>query len=359
METRIRAAALTNFFEVAQTRGLNVQPLLRKAGLKRSLLADPDFRVPMAACVTLLEDAAAASDCDNFALRMAESRQLADFGVISLLIAHQPNLRAALATLIRYRHLVNECVAMLLEDAGSSVIIRVEVVGEAPSRQAGELAMGVVFRLCGALLGARWQPLRVCFTHPAPADESVHRRLFRCGLSFNDEYNGIVCRAADLDVPNPAADPAMARHAQRVVEALPRPAAPSVAHEVRGAIALLLPMGRATGASVAQGLGMSLRTMQRALGDEGASFHDILHAVRREQAPRHVENARVPLAQVAVLLGYGSPSTFTRWFSGEFGMAPSAWRSRAAARGPEPADGPAYSDGTPGDETPGDEIPGD
>jgi len=72
-----------------------------------------------------------------------------------------------------------------------------------------------------------------------------------------------------------------------------------------------------------------------------------------------VENARVPLAQVAVLLGYGSPSTFTRWFSGEFGMAPSAWRSRAAARGPEPADGPAYSDGTPGDGTPGDETPGD
>ncbi|MNL12813.1 HTH-type transcriptional regulator VirS [compost metagenome] len=72
--------------------------------------------------------------------------------------------------------------------------------------------------------------------------------------------------------------------------------------------------------------------MQRALGDEGASFHDILHAVRREQAPRHVENPRVPLAQVAVLLGYGSPSTFTRWFSGEFGMAPSAWRAQAAAR---------------------------
>ncbi len=92
---------------------------------------------------------------------------------------------------------------MLLEDAGSSVIIRVEVVGEAPSRQAGELAMGVVFRLCGALLGARWQPLRVCFTHPAPADESVHRRLFRCGLSFNDEYNGIVCRAADLERAQP------------------------------------------------------------------------------------------------------------------------------------------------------------
>jgi len=329
LETLIRAAALTNFFNVAQERGLNVQPLLRRAGLKQSLLADPDFRVPLGACVTLLEAAAAASGCDNFGLRMAESRQLADFGIVSLLISRQPSLRAALATLIRYRHLVNDSIAMLLEEAGNAVIIRVEVVAGVPSRQAEELAMGVVFRLCGALLGGRWQPLSVSFTHAAPADPRVHRRLFRCALDFNSQFNGIVCAVADLDAPNPHADPAMARYAQRVVDALPRPADQSVAHEVRGAIALLLPMGRATGASVAQGLGLSLRTMQRALDAEGASFNGILNDVRREQATRHVENPQVPISQVAALLGYGSPSTFTRWFAGQFGVPPSTWRTRA------------------------------
>lgn len=332
METLIRAAALTHFFDVAQERGVNVQPLLRKAGLKQTLLADPDFRVPLAACVTLLEAAAGASGCDNFGLRMAESRQLADFGVISLLISRQPTLRAALATIIRYRYLVNDSIAMLLEDAGNSVIIRVEVVTDGPSRQAQELAMGVVFRLCAALLVGRWQPLCVTFAHAPPADPRVHSRLFRCALEFNAECNGIVCRAADLDAPNPHADPAMARHAQRVIDALPRPSAPSVAHEVRGAIALLLPMGRATGASVAQGLGISLRTMQRALDAEGTSFHDILHAVRREQARQHVENPAVPIAHVAALLGYGSPGTFSRWFSDQFGVPPSTWRGNAAVR---------------------------
>lgn len=333
LETLIRAAALTHFFDVAQERRLNVQPLLHKAGLKQTMLADPDFRVPLVACVTLLEDAAAASGCDNFGLRMAESRQISDFGMISLLISRQPDLRAALMTIIRFRYLVNDSIAMLLEEAGNAAIIRVEVMTDRPSRQARELAMGVVFRLCGALLGGRWQPLCVSFTHARPADSRVHSRLFRCALEFNAEFNGIVCRATELDAPNPHADAAMAGYALRIVEALPRPGPPSVAREVRGALALLLPMGRATGASVAQGLGISQRTMQRALDAEGASFHDILQDVRCEHARRHVENAAVPIAQVAALLGFASPSTFSRWFSGQFGVPPSVWRSHEHGTG--------------------------
>ncbi|HBD39842.1 MAG TPA: AraC family transcriptional regulator, partial [Cupriavidus sp.] len=111
MRTLVRAAALTNFFEVAAAEGLNPQPLLRQAGLTRALLTDPEQRVPVDACAVLLEAAADASSCLTFGLRMAESRQLSDFGLMSLLISQQPTLRDALDTIIRYRHLVNESVA--------------------------------------------------------------------------------------------------------------------------------------------------------------------------------------------------------------------------------------------------------
>jgi hypothetical protein len=178
LRTLVRAAALTNFFEVAAAEGLNPQPLLRQAGLTRALLTDPEQRVPVDACAVLLESAADASSCLTFGLRMAESRQLSDFGLMSLLISQQPTLRDALDTIIRYRHLVNESVAIMVESAGKVVMIRQEVVLGAPSRQATELALGVVFRLCRALLGAHWHPLSVNFTHAAPPDLQVHRRLF-------------------------------------------------------------------------------------------------------------------------------------------------------------------------------------
>lgn len=328
MKSLVRAAALTNFFDVARDLGLNPQPLLRHARLTHALLADPEQRIPASACAALLEAAADAAGCPTFGLRMAESRQLSDFGVMSLLIGQQPTLRDALETIIRYRHLVNESVAILLEPSGQVVVIRQEVVLDVPSRQATELAIGVVFRLCRALLGAGWRPLSVNFTHAAPPDAQVHRRLFGCPVAFGDEFNGIVCLAADLDAPNPTGNLAMARHAQRVVDALPRAEDRSVAHEVRNAIYLMLPMGRATSEAVAQGLGLSLRTMQRQLDEAGESFTDILNDVRRDLAQRFVGNADFSLLRVSQLLGYGSAASFTRWFSAQFGEAPTAWRRR-------------------------------
>ncbi|WP_137896085.1 AraC family transcriptional regulator [Ramlibacter sp. 2FC] len=327
MVTLVRAAVLTNFFEVARDLGLNPQGVLRKVGLSRALLQDPDQRIPSQAAVALLEQAALAADCPNFGLRMAESRQLSNFGVVSLLISHQPTLRAALATTIEYRHLLNETLSMQIEDAGKMVIVREEVVADMPSRQATELAIGVLFRMCAALLGARWRPHSVNFTHQAPPDLSLHRRLFACRLEFSSEFNGIVCAAADLDAPNPSADPAMVRYARRFVESLPRMNEYSAVLEVRKAIYLLLPMGRATSESVAQGLGLSVRTMQRQLDEGGASFTDLLGEVRRELVQRYMDNRQYSIGHIGELLGYSTPSSFTRWFSAQFGAAPAVWRA--------------------------------
>jgi hypothetical protein len=69
---------------------------------------------------------------------MAELRQLSDFGEISLLLSHQRTLRDALQVIVQYRHLLNDALAIHVEEAGKSVIIREEVITERSrgSRQA-------------------------------------------------------------------------------------------------------------------------------------------------------------------------------------------------------------------------------
>lgn len=328
MTILVRAAVLTNFFEVAQERGLNPQPLLREVGLSRSLLDDPERRIPLDAAMLLLEAAARESNYPQFGLRMAESRQLSDLGIISLLISHQGTLRDALTSTIQYRHILNDALAMQIEDAGPLVIVREEVVAAVPARQATELAIGVLFRMCATVLGERWQPHSVNFTHDAPRDLSLHKRVFGCRIEFGSDFNGFVCAAADLDIANPTADPAMARYAQRFVEALPYVSEPSVVLDVRKAIYLLLPGGRASSEYVAQGLGLSLRTMQRQLDEAGVSFTQLVNEVRRDLAKRYIENPRYTLVRVSELLGYSTQGSFTRWFSTQFGMPPQQWRQR-------------------------------
>lgn len=324
----IRAATLTNYFDVAQQLGLNPQPLLAAAGLSRTMLADPDRRIPAAAAVQLLEDSARESGCDTFGLRMAESRQLSDFGVVSLLLIHQPTLRDALLTTMKYRHLLNELLAIHVEETGRTVVIREEFVPDrgTSSRQSIDLALGVLHRLCGALLGPRWKPHSISFTHGPPENLQDHRRVFRCALEFDREFNGIVCDAADLDVRNPSADPAMAGYVKRLVESLPAPAQSSVASDVRKDLYILMPMGQATIEQVARGRGMNVRTLQRRLEEAGETFSQALNSVRTELALRYMKNQHYSLQVVGRLLGFSTPSSFTRWFSAEFGMAPRTWR---------------------------------
>jgi AraC-like DNA-binding protein len=152
--------------------------------------------------------------------------------------------------------------------------------------------------------------------------------MFACRLDFDSEFNGIVLSAADLDSPNPSADPVMARYARQFIESMPLPHERSFIMEVRRAVYLMLPMGRATSECIAQGMGLSLRSMQRKLDDAGTSFTNVLNDVRRELAPRYMANPRHSLSRISELLGYSTQGSFTRWFEAQFGQIPSAWRQQ-------------------------------
>ncbi|MGB4076009.1 AraC family transcriptional regulator [Pseudomonas sp.] len=330
MTVQARAAVLTNYLEVARHYGLNTHALMSQAGLSQAVLNDPEQRIPVEAAIRLMEESARVSGCETLGLRMAELRQLSDFGEVSLLLSHQHSLRDALQVIVQYRHLLNDSLAIFIEEAGKTVIIREEVVTDYPShsRQAIELAIGVMHRFCAALLGAHWHPISVNFSHEAPADLSVHRRMFACPLEFGSEFNGIVCPSTNLDTANPLANAAMARHAQRYLDSLNRAEEHSLEQDVRKAIYLLLPMGRATIEQIAQAQGMNVRTLQRRLEEEGATtFSDLINGVRRELVIRYMENPGYTLGRIADMLGYSLPSSFTRWFISQFGMPPAAWRS--------------------------------
>ncbi|CAN7721380.1 AraC family transcriptional regulator [Variovorax sp. LjRoot130] len=330
MAALVRAAALTNFSEVAQELGFDPGAALRRAGLRAELIREPDQLIEADRVARLFEDAARETGCESFGLRMAARRQLSNFGVVSLLLMHQPTLRQVLLTLIDHLHLLNERLAIEVEDVGNLVVLREELVLPVAARQSIELAIGVLYRLGEGLLQERWRPTSVSFTHPPPANPAFHRRFFKCRIEFNGAFNGLVCRAADLDVANSAADPVLAEYAKKMIAALPDDRQRSIDQEVRKAIYLMLPTGRATCKSVASGLGISMRTLQRELDGCGLTFKALISEVRQELARRYVANTHHSLGEVAAMLGYTTHSAFTRWFGTQFGCSPETWRTRSS-----------------------------
>lgn len=324
-------AVLKNYFDVSQRLDLNPYHLLSSAGIYPAQLNDAKQRIPVDKAISLLEQSAYLSGCEVFGLHMAEQRQLADFGELSLLLSYQHTLRDALQTIVRYRNTINNALEIYLEEIGNTVIIRVEVISEfsAHSRQAIELALGITHRFCGALLSQKWHPLSVHFTHSAPQDIAVHQRIFGCALKFGSEFNGIVCTIAELDKTNPQANTAMADHAQRYldIDLLQNENESSIIFDIRKSIYLLLPMGRATIAQVANTHGVNIRTLQRRLEASNTSFSTLINDVRRVLVFRYLKNLNYSLGQVSDILGYSMPSSFTRWFISQFGVSPTTWRS--------------------------------
>lgn len=330
MTALVRSASLTHFIQAAGECGLDAQALAAAAGLPSRCLDDPDLKIPARGVARLLELAAARAQDPAFALRMVESRRLSNLGPLGLVVRDEPTLRSALVALMRHMHVHNEALAVRVEQNGPLVIVRFELdAGDGgPVSQATELVVGVAFRTLGVFMGASWRPRLVCFSHRAPTSFAAHRRLFGSAVEFGHEFNGFVCTAADLDAPNPGADPVMARYSQRLLEQAGGTA--TITARVRQLIVLLLPRGHCRVETVAQHLGIDRRTVARRLQAEGASFSELVDRVRRELAARYIEERSRSLAEVSALLGFSAPTAFSRWHRIHFGVAPRRLRQEAA-----------------------------
>ncbi|SFN39669.1 transcriptional regulator, AraC family [Variovorax sp. OV329] len=327
----IRSASLNGYVELVTSLGRSPHAFLRTVGLKAEFLKDPEMLIPRDAARELLEITARATQTEDFALRLASQRKLSSLGPISLVLKEETTPRDGLDTLCRYLKLVNASLMIRVEDAGSVVVIREDLL---PSpglqmRQSVELAVGTMFQILGELIGEDWQPMEVCFTHRPPKDLSPYRAFFRRSAKFNQEFNGLVCRASDLSKPRKSVDHVAAGFARKYLEAALGSRTESAQEACRQLILALLPGGACTAAEVARHLRVDRRTLHRRLEAEGLTFIGLLDHVRAELATQHLQGSDLRLAEIGELLGFSSQSSFSHWFQKSFGCSASQWSKKA------------------------------
>ena len=86
--------------------------------------------------------------------------------------------------------------------------------------------------------------------------------------------------------------------------------------------------GNPTISAVAHVLDMSTRTLQRRLAGSGQSFSGLLDTVRHEFACDLLAQQSTRLYDIAAILAYADPGSFTRAFHRWSGMTPRDYRRR-------------------------------
>lgn len=105
-----------------------------------------------------------------------------------------------------------------------------------------------------------------------------------------------------------------------------------LSERVRAALLELIPAGKTSLSDVAVRLGMSERTLQRRIIEEGTTFGDLRDRVRLALAQHYLEATTVRLNEIAFLLGFGDPNSFFRAFRKWTGRTP--LEVREASTGP-------------------------
>lgn len=337
MELLVRNAVLAGYVELVRSLGADPMVLLAAAGLDHPDLSAPSKWIPADAAARLLELTAEATACSDFGLRLAGTRRLSTLGPVSLVAREEPNVRGALAVIMRYQHLHNEALRSRLTESNGLATIELALEQHTPRSgwQSIDLLVGAVHRYIQSLIGESWRPVAVTFTHAEPAETTTHRRLLGPSLRFGQEMDSIVFYSADLEAPNKLADPLLRPYAQQYLASIALPRTTEELDRIRDLIEALLPTGRCSLQQVARTMGVERKTVHRHLAASGATYTSLLDDVRTRLARQYVGRHDRPLTQIAALLGFSSLSTFSRWFSARFDASPQVWRTdhgEAAAR---------------------------
>lgn len=332
----VRAGGLQSYAALMRELGADPKPLLRRHGVSAALLADEDARLPLAAGLDLLEDSARQTGREDFGLLLARRQDISLLGPVALAVQNCPTVAEALDCLSRYLFVQSPGIALrlrrpgLLGDRSMDLHYDISAPGRHFPRQAYDQGMGLAHHILGLLAGSRYRLRAVSLPYRPEAPLAAHARFFGAEIRTGQPHCALHADHGCLDTPVRSANATLLRIATGYLAAhFPGPAR-TVAPRVRLALSHALVDAGADKAAIAATLAMHPRTLQRRLEAEGTSFNAIREELRREHALRYLTGTRLPLSQVAGLLGFTEQSALTRYCRQRFGRAPSA--IRAAAR---------------------------
>ncbi len=301
--------------------------------LTPEMVEDPEARVsPAQFCVAWAEAQRLTGD-PALALRIALATPPGAFGIVEYVCRSAPTLGDALRQWVRYLGILDDAVEVGLIDEGEHGALRVIVESEAPAPASHELCFALVVRHAQGMLDGRFRAAEVRFSHQArPELLPRYRAFFDSKVRFGAEHTELLIPRAVLDtrlstadasllaILLPAADQKRARSTSD----------PPLTDQVRRGLRAALRKGDAQLESIARGLGLTTRSLQRRLRDEGTSFQSMRDEMRRELADDYLARD-LSVSEISFLLGFSEPSAFFRAFKRWTGVTPIERRSRPHA----------------------------
>jgi len=320
-------------YERCVKEGIKADTLLRKAGLTRRQIENPEVRLTVQSQIRFLDLAGAALRDQFLGFHLAQALELRELGLLYYIMASSDLLGDALQRAARYSAIVNEGVRLSYR-AGEHVTIDFNYAGVQRhlDRHQIEFFMTTVIRLCRQLTGHQLRPQEVSLTHLRTHVLDEIKKYFGRSVVFG-RTDRMTFTNELRHMPVLSADPYLNSLLLKYCDEARRDRASKsspLRMSVENVIVPLLPHGKINSSKVAGILGLSRRTLARHLMSQGLSLTVILHDLRRDLARRYLGETGISISTIAWLLGYSEVSSFTHAFKRWTGKTPKEVRLRKA-----------------------------
>jgi AraC-like DNA-binding protein len=310
----IRYGSILPIVRWMQANGRPVEDNLRAVDLAYVLKGVPTQPIPLTHALAFLRNASDAEGPD-FLVRVISLESVAELGLIGQIALGGGSVRSALFRVAQAISAQISHYTIMVRAAPAGVIVRQawHVRMEEDTRHYAQQYFAALIQALCANAGARPPVFERVALLPHPVHGLSHLQPW-----FGGKVEASSKKTVELVVPNRVADRILPVSAPEVPCLEGHGAYPAVCGDGKMStlVRILLPSlfdeGMPTVGRVAATTGYSVRTFQRRLDEEHASFSRLLEEVRRDLALTALATGDMKIGDIAGRLGYQQHSSFTR-----------------------------------------------
>lgn len=338
MTAPLPSASLTGARELIERYGVDADAIARDVGMDPAALDSKQEVVQGLTFHNFLKEASLRCGNRYLNLELAKSQHWGTFSALWTVIDQGKTLGDLLNIMTRYMERYSATSTTYKVEDKRGIFFCFEIRWHITNQQLidqGEMqlvefALAITCNEIRQILGDDWHPTYTQFRHNQPDCVKPLQDCFGTGISFNQDCNAIFVSHQELATPLP---PDWVQQKKRIIG----PAGilnQQLTWRIRTdrAIRRVFHTDYCTVESIAEDLGIAVRTLQYNLKKEGTSYQAILNQIRLECAIHYLENSDLKVTEIAERLHFAETAVFSRFVKSRLGCSPSQLRNSSQHR---------------------------
>jgi AraC-like DNA-binding protein len=314
--------------------GSPTEKLLEEVKLPLFALEHPESLIPRHQAFSFIKKAAQKEGIENLGLLVGQATSIANLGIFGRIVCQSLTLYDAFNTAKNIITANNSGEIFWIQEQEETAWFchRYLYNRSIDCHLAAQFALTLMSELVSIALGKSWQSLEIYI------QDCQLKRLKNCEfysetkIQTGRKFTGIVFPSSFLSLPmNYQFDPNSQSSQDDWKKLHSSSPAMNLSGSLQQAISPLLRGGYPDIHLATEITGMSIRTLQRRLGEEGLTYTRLVEKIRFEQAVLWLQEPQLKLIDIAVELGYSDPAHFTRAFKRWTGVSPRDFRRQRLA----------------------------